>query len=833
MSDFDIELPACFYLGQEYDLDSRKVLKDRPPVMYDARDLTTHGVVVGMTGSGKTGLCIGILEEAAIDGIPCIVLDLKGDLCNLLLQFPELAPSDFLKWLSHDEAHTKKKTPEEYAESLSELWRKGLTQTLQSPERIARLREAAEWAIYTPGSDAGLPLSILKNFTAPPPDTPRELLNQKIDATASALLGLTGVTSDPIQSREHILIAQILLHAWNRDESLDLKKLIRRIQEPPVSQVGAFEIDEFYPPEERKRLALSLNNILASPSFSTWIEGEPLDVGKMLHNGDKPRQVIFYLAHLSDDQRMFFVSLLLEEILSWTRKQPGSGTLRALLYIDEVFGYLPPHPKNPPSKLPLMTLMKQARAFGVGVLLATQNPVDLDYKALSNAGTWIIGKLQTERDKARLLDGLEGVAAERGTLTHRKHLEEVISSLGKRVFLLHDVHRPRPVLFQSRWALSYLRGPMTREQIGELMEPLKSARKAKSRKVEPPPLARAEDQTFRDQLRRRNVELPRYSTSEPELPAGVNPVYLPVKSWQPIRGDAPELAPNQDRPPPSAHEYPVRRVVLYQPRLFGFTEIRFIDRKRDLDFHRSYRLLAVPPENPDESVGWMQDEGLSGEIEDGPLPGAEWAEIPSGWDSTRRLNSLRRSLAEDLYQNARMRLFESPAMSLVSRAGEEVSVFLERLQTEAVRQAEAEAEQVYAEFRLKIDRLRKKLPTSVSVELPRAEASSYWDLPVLSWFRPEPTPPPPPPAPTTEEQAHARTRETIAQLEAEWVQRRAEVYAKWNELGTQYEEITLKPRRDDVNVVRHGLAWVPFWHCTYADGRVELLPAYGSSSPQA
>ncbi len=309
-----------------------------------------------------------------------------------------------------------------------------------------RLRASSEWRIYTPGSEAGLPLSILGTFAAPKGKMPREALNQKIDATATALLGLTGIASDPVQSREHILIAQLLLHCLDRpSKDLDLPGPDPADPEPADRTVGAFNLETFFPEKERLKFASLLNNVLAAPSFSTWTTGEPLDLASMLYRAGKPQQLIFYIAHLDDTQRMFFMTLLLEEVLSWTRKQPGTSNLRAILYFDEVFGYLPPHPANPPSKQPLMTLLKQARAFGVGVLLATQNPVDLDYKALSNAGTWFVGKLQTERDKARLLEGLESVAAEHGTLTDRAYLETVISSLGNRIFLLHDIHRPDAV----------------------------------------------------------------------------------------------------------------------------------------------------------------------------------------------------------------------------------------------------------------------------------------------------------------------------------------------------------------------------------------------------
>ena len=407
-----------------------------------------------------------------------------------------------------------------------------------------------------------------------------------------------------------------------------------------MDQVGAFDVETFYPEKDRLKLAVALNNILAAPSFSTWITGEPLDLAKMLGNGPKPRQLIFSIAHLDDTQRMFFVTLLLEEVLNWTRRQPGTTSLRALVYFDEVFGYLPPHPANPPTKLPLMTLLKQARAFGVGVLLATQNPVDLDYKALSNAGTWFIGKLQTERDKARLVEGLEGVAAERGTLSDRNYLEGVISALKNRVFLLHDVHQPKPVVFQSRWALSFLRGPMDRDQIATLMKPLKEpvvpvppgeaggpaasegpaaagkpvAVPAAAKPVAMPvtPAARAEDQGFRQRLQQQGAAPIAVAPVRPELPGDVRQFFLPIK-----RAAAPGEA------------------VVYQPRVLGFAEVAFVDRRRSLDHRRSYRLLVAPPA-AGQALSWMAAES----IEVQPL------DAPKGWPaggpcrtrSTRRRN---------------------------------------------------------------------------------------------------------------------------------------------------------------------------------------------------
>jgi hypothetical protein len=399
---------GSFYLGRPYDL-ATKTGED-VPFLYDSRDLVTHAVCVGMTGSGKTGLCLALLEEAAMDGIPAIIIDPKGDLGNLMLTFPELTAGEFLPWINPDDAARKSQTPAEYAEGQADLWKSGLAKWGQSAGRIRQLKSKAEVTIYTPGSTSGVPVNVLASFDAPETTDP-EMLTERAQNAAAGLLGLLKMSADAIQSREGIFLTTLLTSAWQAGEDLTLEGIIERIQRPPFTKVGVLDLETFYPSKERFSLVMALNNILASPSFATWREGAPLDIGKTLFTDDgRPRLAVFSIAHLGDDERMFFVSLLLNEMLSWTRAQSGTTSLRAILYMDEIFGYLPPS-ANPPSKRPMLTLLKQARAFGVGVVLATQNPVDLDYKALSNAGTWFIGRLQTERDKARVLDGLQGASS--------------------------------------------------------------------------------------------------------------------------------------------------------------------------------------------------------------------------------------------------------------------------------------------------------------------------------------------------------------------------------------------------------------------------------------
>ncbi len=471
----DYEKLGSFYLGRTYDMDQNKTTDEL--LLYDSKDLVTHAVCVGMTGSGKTGLCISLIEEAAIDGVPSILIDPKGDLADLMLTFPNLSGQDFLPWVNLDDAQQKGMSPMDYANKQAETWKNGLASWGEDGARIQRLRDAAEILIYTPGSNAGIPVSILKSFATPPSAIleDEDLLRDRIGTTVTSLLGLVGIDADPVQSREHILLSTILDTAWRQGQDLDLALIIQQVQKPPVTKIGVLDLESFYPSKDRFALVLALNNLLASPGFNAWLQGTPLDIGQILYTpAGKPRVAIFSISHLSDPERMFFVSLLMNQVLGWMRGQSGTTSLRAIVYMDEIFGFLPPI-ANPPSKLPMLTMLKQARAFGVGMVLATQNPVDLDYKALSNAGTWFIGRLQTERDKARLLDGLDSAAANSGVQFDRNQIERILSRLGSRVFLMNNTHDDKPEIFQTRWALSYLCGPLARDQIKKLMDPMKAS----------------------------------------------------------------------------------------------------------------------------------------------------------------------------------------------------------------------------------------------------------------------------------------------------------------------------------------------------------------------
>ncbi len=455
---------ASLHLGFRLDEKTGKPGPDR--LVVESGDLTTHGVIVGMTGSGKTGLGVVLIEEALLAGIPCLVLDPKGDMGNLLLTFPDLDAASFRPWVNEDDARSEGVSLDDYAQRTATIWREGLEASGIGPDRIRALREAAELAVYTPGSDAGIPLNVIGSLKAPglPWETEAETLREEIEGTVTSLLGLVGIEADPLSSREHVLLSNLIENAWRAGRDLDLEALIGQVVTPPIRKLGVFEIDAFFAPADRTELAMRLNALVASPSFAAWGAGQSLDPATLLRTPEgKPRCAIVYLAHLSDPERQFVVTLLLSKLVTWMRGQPGTSDLRVLAYMDEVFGFVPPT-AAPPAKKPILTIFKQGRAFGVGMVLSTQNPVDLDYKAMSNAGTWLVGRLQTERDKERVLEGLRSAAG----ATDVEKLDVTVGALQKRQFLLVSAKGSAPALFGTRWAMSYLRGPLTKDQIETL-----------------------------------------------------------------------------------------------------------------------------------------------------------------------------------------------------------------------------------------------------------------------------------------------------------------------------------------------------------------------------
>jgi hypothetical protein len=660
---------GAFYLGKVYDAGKQAVTDEL--LLYDTKDLTTHAVCVGMTGSGKTGLCLGLLEEAAIDGIPAIAIDPKGDLGNLMLTFPELKPSDFRPWIDEGEAARKGKTPEQYAAGIANLWKKGLAQWGQDGSRIAMFRDKVEIEIYTPGSSAGSQLRVLRSFAAPPQTLIEDgdALRERVAATVSGLLALLGIDADPIRSREHILLSNILQRAWQEGRDMDLPSLIREIQSPPFAAIGVMELDSFLPPKERFELSMSLNNLLASPGFASWMEGEPLDIQKLLWTDEgRPRISILSIAHLSDAERMFFVTLLLNEVVAWMRAQQGTTSLRALLYMDEVFGYFPPT-ANPPSKVPMLTLLKQARAYGLGVVLATQNPVDLDYKGLSNAGTWFLGRLQTERDKARVLDGLEGASASSGASFDRGEVEATLAGLKSRVFLMNNVHEERPELFHTRWALSYLRGPLTRAQIKDLSGTQSSTR-APATAAQPLPLKPAD------------------VAQRPVLQADVPEYFLPRQG---------SLSPGEK--------------LVYRPALIGSAKLHFVRAKYEVDDWEPAVMMASLRDEPDASF-WEEAELLAEgepELENEGEDGAEFAKLPAKAASAKSYPRWGKALADHLYRNRTLDIWTCPELKERSEPGESEGDFRIRLSQLAREQRDLKVAKLEKRYAPKLARLRERI----------------------------------------------------------------------------------------------------------------------------
>jgi len=823
----DYEKLGVFYLGRPYDLDKKGPKEGL--ILYDSKDLVTHGVCVGMTGSGKTGLCIALLEEAALDGIPAIVIDPKGDLPNLLLTFPELRPEDFAPWINEDDARKKGLSAEEYSKQQAEMWKKGLAGWGQSGERISRLRQAADFVIYTPGSSAGIPVSILKSFAAPPAAIvdDSELLGDRISSTATSLLGLMGIEADPIRSREHILISTILDSAWKQGRDLDLAALIQQIQTPPVAKIGVMDIESFYPSKERFELALSLNNLLAAPGFSAWLEGESLEIDRILHAPDgKPRISIFSIAHLNDAERMFFVSLLLNQILGWTRTQSGTTSLRAIVYMDEIFGYFPPV-ANPPSKAPLLTLLKQARAFGVGILLATQNPVDLDYKGLSNTGTWLIGRLQTERDKLRVLEGLEGAAASTGIKFDRQSMEETLAGLGSRIFLMNDVHEDTPVIFETRWAMSYLRGPVTRNQIKLLMDPRRSA-----------------------------------FASGQAVPVAAGAVYPAPQSaaYQTMTTVASGSVKPSDRPllPPDISQYfvpirgsqPVGQTLVYNPMLLVAAQVHFADIKTGVDVTRESTFVTQITEDP-IAVNWDSSTEASFNISDldkSPNEPAQYSQLPAAAGNARSYGVWNKDFADWLYRNQKLELLKSPTLKQFATPGESERDFRIRLQQSAREQRDEATEKLRQKYASKMATLeeqvrraqqavereaeqakQQKMQTAISIgttllsafvgrktvsysSLGRATTAARGASRIMK-----------------ESQDIQRAQETVAtyqqrlqELESSFKSDMEALAAKTDPLTEELEQVSVRPAKKDVSVRLTTLVWMPNWQSP--DGK--LSPAW-------
>jgi len=812
---------GVFYLGRPYDLAAKQA---KPGwLLYDSKDLVTHAVCVGMTGSGKTGLCLSLLEEAAIDGIPALIIDPKGDLANLLLTFPQLRGEDFAPWVNEDDARKKGLSTAEYAQAQADLWKKGLADWGQSGERIQKLRDAADVAVYTPGSNAGIPVSILKSFAAPSQEIldDAEMLRERIGTTVTSLLGLIGVDADPIKSREHILLSTILDRTWKAGQDLDLAALIHQIQAPPMTKIGVLDLESFYPSKDRFALAMQLNNLLAAPGFSAWLEGEALDVGQMLYaSSGKPRLAIFSIAHLNDAERMFFVTLLLSQTLGWVRAQSGTTSLRAILYMDEIFGYFPPV-ANPPSKQPLLTLLKQARAYGLGVVLATQNPVDLDYKGLANTGTWFIGRLQTERDKARVLEGLEGAAASSGKKFDRQRMEQLLAGLGNRVFLLNNVHEDAPEIFQTRWTLSYLRGPLTRTQIKTLMS------EAKDKGLE----VRGSEQ---DQSRQivSSSSVPRASGLSPGGPRPMLPPDVP-QYFVPLRGSRPGGS-----------------TLVYQPTVVGIANIHVADTKAAVDVTEAVTLLA-PIVDGAVPVEWEHAMAASiavADLEQAPVESARFAALPAPAAKGRHYDTWNKDFAGWLFRTHKLELLRSPSTKELSRPGESERDFRVRLQQAGRELRDQQSESLRKKYAPKITALQDRLRRAEQMkERQQAEARSSQiqaaisvGASILGAFLGRKT------ISATNigrattavrsagrvmkesqdvghaEENVAALQRQLAELETQFKAEADALAAVSDPLTEKLESVSLKPTKANIVVKLVALAWMPQWQ----DAQGRLAPAW-------
>ena len=828
------EMDGKYFLGKVWDPKTGELTDE--PLRYDSEDLTTHAVVVGMTGSGKTGLCVGLLEEAALNHVPALMIDPKGDLTNLLLHFPDLLPSDFQPWINAAAAKKEGKTEEQVAAETAEMWKNGLAEWGIAPERLRALADSVNFTIYTPGSTAGVPLSVMASLGAPGLawEGNEEVLSEQISGTVTALLSLTGLKEiDPVQSREHILLSNIVANAWRNGQSLDLGELIMQIQTPPFARLGVLDVNAFFPEKDRAALAMRLNSMLASPSFQTWMSGEPLDVAALLYMPDgRPRHSIFYIAHLSEEERMFFVTLLFANIETWMRGQSGTTSLRALVYFDEIFGYMPPL-GNPPSKTVMLRMLKQARAFGVGLVLATQNPVDVDYKGLSNTGTWFIGKLGTEQDKARLLDGLTSATA--GAVDVRE-LDRLISGIGKRVFLMRNVHEKKPILFQTRWAMNYLAGPLTRTQIPAL-NALKGVGKAAA--AAPAPAAPVEAAPTPVRPAAPGTPEAGGTLTRPPVPSGVGEYFLPANL-------TPAEASEHHRTPldPGTRE----SSILYRPALLAQADVLLTNAKYGLNTTMTWTAL-IPEPDPAAVIRWEDNHNPPVDdrrLDRAPLAEARFAALSGPLADAKQLRTLEADFVDYVVRNGAVNVRANDKLKVYAGPDVDDAAFQEMCDDAADDQMQAELDKVKARFETKLraaeDKLKREerelAEDEADFKSRKGEEYAKHAETLLSLFggrrkslsaslskrrMAEKAK-----ADIEEsEQAIAELQEQLGDLKEEMEAAMAEVEAKWDALMADTREIPVTPRKSDVRVRLFGVAWLPHY-LVESGGRSLEIPAYAA-----
>lgn len=663
------------YLGSEVSGDAK--------VEIDPDLFVTHGVILGMTGSGKTGLALGLLEELVEAGVPIIAIDPKGDLPNLALLFPEFGPSDFQEWTDPAEAEREGVSPEELAKKKADLWKNGLAKSGIDGEQLAKIKNKLDLRILTPGSKTVCPVNLLGNFEPPGASLPEDERAELASGIITGLLSLVEDDVDPLRDPRHVLLVQVLAHAWNEGNSLTLEDLIGQVVDPPFAKVGVFPVDRFFPPDDRMTLALQLNSLVASPTFAAWKEGAPLNIASLMESTDGRTPVnVFYMAHLSEKERHFFVGRLMNEILTWTRGLSGSSALRAMVYFDEVSGYLPPHPKAPASKKPILTLLKQSRAVGVGLCLATQNPVDLDYKALSNMGTWMIGRLQTKQDRDRVRDGLMSAS---GGLT-AKELEDEFSKIKPRTFLLKKPKSDKPTLFHTRWAMSYLRGPITLPELqnvpssevssgstgGDAGAGAKPA-SALEGTATPPPVPKKYGQSFLDPRFVFNSRLDGFFERHQEL----------------AREDG---------------------TVLFRPGLRAVLRVQFDERRDDFVLSQVHQFVAFPLQDTSDPAALFTSIELDPDdcLRDAP-EGARFAELHEAFDQTEELKAAQKELTDHVYRNLTATRFVNKDVGLYSQPEEDKEAFLERCKEAADKLEDVAAEKLQRKLETKTKRIETRM----------------------------------------------------------------------------------------------------------------------------
>jgi Helicase HerA, central domain len=809
---------ADLQLGFRLDPKAGKATADR--LTLESGDLTTHGAVLGMTGSGKTGLAIVMIEEALLAGIPCLLLDPKGDLGNLLLTFPDLAAASFRPWVNEDDARSEGLSLDDFAARTATVWKQGLERDGLGPDRIKALREAAEFAIYTPGSSAGIPLNVIGSLRAPKLswDTEAEALRDEIEGTVTSLLGLVGIAADPIASREHVLLSNLVEHAWRAGQDLDLEALIGQVQSPPVRKLGVFDVDAFFPPKERGDLALKLNALVASPAFAAWSEGQTLDPATLLRSrAGKPRCAIVYLAHLSDQERQFVVTLVFSKLVTWMRGQPGTSELRTLAYMDEVAGFVPPT-AAPPAKKPILTILKQGRAFGVGLVLSTQNPVDLDYKAMSNAGTWLVGRLQTERDKERVLEGLRSAVGG----TDVKALDRAIGGLQKRQFLLVSAKSSTPTLFTTRWAMSYLRGPLTKEQISTLMaDAPRPAAQPGVPAAAPvadggaPAVAAAEAEPAAAQA---TATLAADETPvAPAVPQGVPVRYVdPAAPWTAKVSSAPDGK--------RLHAFIAARVNL-----------RFDDAKAGIDTTQEWEALYGPLDGGLDLGSETPVDYDERDFRAEAPAGAAYVLTSAPIGEAKFFRDAASQIGRHLVSNRTLEVQRNTSLKLFSRPGETTEQFAQRCDEAAQAAADREA----AKIRDRLEAKKKRLSAALEQAQRRVEELSEDErsrkqhellagagavlgallggrrnvrsiartIPGISSRR------------GTSARAGARAQtasdkaatlqDDLTQLEQEILDEVARIAAEWDERARDIETVEIRLEATDVRVVETALVWVP------------------------